>query len=193
MDHARRMPARPPIAVAISFVDAINRCDLAALGALMTEDHVLVVFDEPALSGRAANVDAWQGYMAAYPSYVIHPHVLAVTRCTCGDRRDDDRIAPRPSGRDGDATVADLARRHRGLPGRGLDARRRHARAPAGVRTAPACSLSTGASEAQRGHERRHQPHLFRTDGSECGIPPVELSGKAEVRPHELVRIDGRD
>ena len=73
------MPARPPIAVAISFVDAINRCDLAALGALMTEDHVLVVFDEPALSGRAANVDAWQSYMAAYPSYVIHPHALAVS------------------------------------------------------------------------------------------------------------------
>jgi hypothetical protein len=72
------MPARPPIAVAISFVDAINRRDLAALGALMTDDHALVVFDEPPLSGRAANVEAWQGYMAAYPTYVIHPHALAV-------------------------------------------------------------------------------------------------------------------
>ena len=172
------MPARPPIAVAISFVDAINRCDLAALGALMTEDHVLVVFDEPALSGRAANVDAWEGYMAAYPNYVIHPHALAVS---------DARVAI------GDATVADLARRHRGLPGRGLDARRRHARAPARVRTPAACSLSTAASTAQRGHEHAHQPHLFRTDGSECRIPPEELSGKAGDRPHELVRIDGRD
>jgi hypothetical protein len=70
--------ARPPIAVAISFIDAINRHDLTDLGALMTEQHALVVFDEPPLEGRAANMDAWDGYLTSYPDYVIHPHAFGV-------------------------------------------------------------------------------------------------------------------
>jgi SnoaL-like domain len=40
----------------------------------MTDDHALVVFDEPPLVGRAANVKAWRGYVERFPDYVIHPH-----------------------------------------------------------------------------------------------------------------------
>ena len=43
----------------------------------MTEDHALVVFDEPALIGRAANLEAWRGYVERFPGYVIHPHEMA--------------------------------------------------------------------------------------------------------------------
>jgi ketosteroid isomerase-like protein len=67
----------PPVALAVSFVDAVNRADVDALSALMTDDHRLVVFDEPPLVGRDANVDAWRGYVDSYPTYVIHPRQLA--------------------------------------------------------------------------------------------------------------------
>ena len=42
----------PPIAAAISFIDCINRGDLTGLAELMTDDHSLVVLDEPPLMGR---------------------------------------------------------------------------------------------------------------------------------------------
>jgi hypothetical protein len=48
----------PPIAAAISFIDCINRGDLEGLTELMTDDHALVVLDEPALVGRDSNRDA---------------------------------------------------------------------------------------------------------------------------------------
>ena len=70
--------ARPPIAIAISFIDAINRRDLASLDALMTEDHALVVFDEPPLEGRAANMAARDGYLTTYPNYIIRPYAFGV-------------------------------------------------------------------------------------------------------------------
>jgi hypothetical protein len=40
----------------------------------MTDDHTLVVFDEPPLVGREANVTAWRGYVERFPRYAIHPH-----------------------------------------------------------------------------------------------------------------------
>ena len=46
----------------------------------MTDDHELIVFDEDALAGRSANVEAWAGYSAAYPRYVIYPRAIAETR-----------------------------------------------------------------------------------------------------------------
>ncbi len=61
----------------ISFVDCINRGDVDGLGSLMTDDHRLVVFAEPPLVGRAANVEAWRGYLAAWPDYVIYPRSVA--------------------------------------------------------------------------------------------------------------------
>jgi ketosteroid isomerase-like protein len=67
----------PAVAVAVSFISCINRMDIDGLAALMTDDHALQVFDEPPLRGRRANVEAWRGYFATFPEYVIYPHCLA--------------------------------------------------------------------------------------------------------------------
>lgn len=66
----------PPAAAVVSFVDAVNRGDIAALGALMTDDHELRVFDEMPVTGRDANVTAWRGYLTAFPEYVIYPREI---------------------------------------------------------------------------------------------------------------------
>ena len=71
------MSLLPPVAVAISFVDYINRGDVEALGELMTIDHALRVFDEPPIVGRAANIEAWRGYVASVPNYVVYPRRVA--------------------------------------------------------------------------------------------------------------------
>lgn len=67
----------PAVAVAVGFIDCINRTDLDGLAALMADGHSLHVFDEPALVGRAANIEAWRGYFASFPEYVIHPRRIA--------------------------------------------------------------------------------------------------------------------
>ena len=67
----------PPLAAVVSFVDCVNRGDLDGLTGLMTPDHRLVVLDEDPLVGRDASRQAWAGYFAAFPSYVIHPRELA--------------------------------------------------------------------------------------------------------------------
>jgi SnoaL-like domain len=68
----------PPLAAVVSFIDAVNRADLDALAALLHEEHRLLVLDEEPLVGRVANVDAWFGYLSAFPEYVIHPrHLVA--------------------------------------------------------------------------------------------------------------------
>ena len=64
------------MATVVGFIDAINCGDVDRLGALMTDDHRLVVFDEPPVEGRDANVEAWRGYVAAFPRYVIYPQQL---------------------------------------------------------------------------------------------------------------------
>jgi ketosteroid isomerase-like protein len=68
----------PPVAAVLRFVDCINRADLDGLRALMSEDHRLVVLDEPPLVGREANVDAWRGYFSSFPEYVVYArHITA--------------------------------------------------------------------------------------------------------------------
>lgn len=67
----------PPAALGLSFVDCINRQDVGGLGALMSADHRLQVFDEDPLVGREANINAWRGYFESFPRYVIHPHRIA--------------------------------------------------------------------------------------------------------------------
>jgi ketosteroid isomerase-like protein len=67
----------PAVAVAVGFVYCVNRQDADGLALLMAEDHSLEVFDEDPLVGRGANVEAWRGYFASFPDYVIHPHRLA--------------------------------------------------------------------------------------------------------------------
>src|SRR5204863_214776 len=47
--------------------------------ALMSNDHRLVVLDEPPLVGRDASLDAWNGYFSAFPYYVIYPRHIATT------------------------------------------------------------------------------------------------------------------
>ena len=66
-----------PVGVVRSFIACINRGDVQGLGRLMTDDHELTVFDEPALIGREANLAAWRGYVASYPAYVIYPERIA--------------------------------------------------------------------------------------------------------------------
>ena len=68
--------ALPPVAAVIGFIDRINRGDVKGLGELMTDDHELAVFDEDPLSGRTANMEAWAGYSAACPNYVIYPRAI---------------------------------------------------------------------------------------------------------------------
>jgi ketosteroid isomerase-like protein len=71
--------AESPLAMAVSFIDCINRGDVAGLGALMHPDHELIVFDEEPTRGRQANIEGWKGYAGAYPQYLVYPHRLALT------------------------------------------------------------------------------------------------------------------
>jgi SnoaL-like domain len=72
----------PPLVAVVSFVDCINRGDLDGLGRLMTDDHQLVVLDEPPLVGRDANLAAWDGYFTGFPLYVVYPRHLAAQGST---------------------------------------------------------------------------------------------------------------
>jgi ketosteroid isomerase-like protein len=63
----------PPAAAVIGFIDAINRGDVDRLVALMSPGHRLQVLQEPPLDGREANRGAWDGYLTAFPRYVIYP------------------------------------------------------------------------------------------------------------------------
>jgi ketosteroid isomerase-like protein len=67
----------PPVAAVIGFIDAINQGDVDRLVALMSPGHRLQVLQEPPLTGREANRDAWNGYVTAFPGYVIYPdHIV---------------------------------------------------------------------------------------------------------------------
>jgi hypothetical protein len=65
------------VAVAIAFLDCINRGDVEGLGRLMSDDHSLQVFDEPPVTGRTRNIEAWHGYVTSFPHYVTYPHRIA--------------------------------------------------------------------------------------------------------------------
>src|SRR3954451_6905357 len=67
----------PAVAAVLEFIGCINRRDVDALGALMTEDHTLSVLDEAPLVGKFENIDAWRGYVDAFPDYLIVPHQFA--------------------------------------------------------------------------------------------------------------------
>lgn len=76
----------PPVATAVSFIDAVNRADLDRLHDLMTPDHTLQVFDEDPLVGRSANVEAWRGYLTSCPHYVIYPRQIVASGPTVAVR-----------------------------------------------------------------------------------------------------------
>jgi ketosteroid isomerase-like protein len=67
-----------PDAVALRFVDCINRGDVDGLAALMTDDHEVRTFDEPPLIGRSSVAEAWRDYANASPRYRIYPRRVAV-------------------------------------------------------------------------------------------------------------------
>ena len=73
----------PPVAAVIDFIACINRGDIDGLGKLMTDDHELLVFGEEGVRGRAPNTQAWAGYAAAYPDYVIYPRAVVEPRDGC--------------------------------------------------------------------------------------------------------------
>ena len=67
----------PAVAVVIGFINAINRGDVDRLVALMSPGHRLQVLQEPPVTGREANRGAWNGYLTAFPGYVIYPdHIV---------------------------------------------------------------------------------------------------------------------
>jgi ketosteroid isomerase-like protein len=66
----------PPVAAVIGFIDAINRGDVGRLAELMAPGHRRQVRQEPPVTGRDANRDAWHGYVTAFPDYVIYPDRL---------------------------------------------------------------------------------------------------------------------
>ena len=72
----------PPVAAVIGFIDAINRGDVDRLVAFMSPGHRLQVLQELPVTGREASRNAWNGYVTAFPDYVIYPDHLV-------DRGDD--------------------------------------------------------------------------------------------------------
>jgi len=58
-----------PRVVVEKFSDAINARDLAALAALMTDDHRFIDTAGNTIVGRSACVAAWRDFFAAFPDY----------------------------------------------------------------------------------------------------------------------------
>jgi ketosteroid isomerase-like protein len=52
-----------------AFNDAINARDLAALSDLMAHDHRFVDAAGAVVEGKAACLEAWSGFFAAFPDY----------------------------------------------------------------------------------------------------------------------------
>src|SRR5436305_14030450 len=77
MPDMARVPL-PPLAAVVSFIDCINRGDLDGLATMIHAEHRLVVLNEEPVVGRAANVEAWEGYLSSCPTYVVYPrHITA--------------------------------------------------------------------------------------------------------------------
>jgi limonene-1,2-epoxide hydrolase len=60
-----------PLDTALAFVQAINRADLAALRALMTEDHTFTDALGNRTSGAEKMIVGWQYFFDAIPAYWI--------------------------------------------------------------------------------------------------------------------------
>jgi ketosteroid isomerase-like protein len=58
-----------PTEVVGAFNDAINRRDLDALAALMTDDHRFIDSAGGHTDGKPACIEAWQGFFATFPDY----------------------------------------------------------------------------------------------------------------------------
>ena len=60
-----------PKEVILTFVDAINAHDLAALAKLMTDDHTFIDAHGNQISGREQMLGGWRGYFEWFPDYWI--------------------------------------------------------------------------------------------------------------------------
>ena len=58
-----------PTVIVGAFNDAINRRDLDALAALMTDDHVFTDTEGNQVTGKRACTTAWEGFFDAFPGY----------------------------------------------------------------------------------------------------------------------------
>jgi len=65
------MPLPVPAAVALAFVDAINRRSPEEIASLMTEDHVFIDSLGTRVTGRQQMRKGWQGYFSMVPDYSI--------------------------------------------------------------------------------------------------------------------------
>jgi ketosteroid isomerase-like protein len=68
-DH--HVVGRPPLEAVKAFIAAINAHDLAALGALMTDDHTFIDSGGTVVTGRDTMVSGWKSYYAMFPDYTI--------------------------------------------------------------------------------------------------------------------------
>lgn len=59
----------PDVATVVAFNEAINARDLAALGRLMHERHRFIDSAGATIEGKAACLQAWRGFFAAFPDY----------------------------------------------------------------------------------------------------------------------------
>jgi ketosteroid isomerase-like protein len=64
-----KLSAIDEVAVVTSFNEAVNARDLDRLGGLMTDAHRFVDSAGATIDGKAACLDAWRGFFAAYPDY----------------------------------------------------------------------------------------------------------------------------
>ena len=65
-----------------AFNDAINAHDLHRLAALMADDYRFVDSAGLTITGKAACVEAWRAFFAAFPDYRNHFESLAVEGTT---------------------------------------------------------------------------------------------------------------
>jgi ketosteroid isomerase-like protein len=68
---APRSKTPTPSDAVLSFVAAINRHDVTALGTLMSPDHVFVDSLGQRFAGRETMIVGWQGYFRMVPDYRI--------------------------------------------------------------------------------------------------------------------------
>ncbi|MGD0955239.1 MAG: nuclear transport factor 2 family protein [Candidatus Acidiferrales bacterium] len=93
------MDSEKPPAVVLQFIDRVNAADVAAMCAIMTEDHVLVDGLGNRLQGRENLRTAWKSYFACFPDYRIsheeifeNPDVVAVFGAASGTYAVDGKL-----------------------------------------------------------------------------------------------------
>ncbi|MEW5764044.1 MAG: nuclear transport factor 2 family protein [Acidobacteriota bacterium] len=58
--------------IVLRFVEAVERADVGALSACMTEDHVFVDSDGGRVEGREAVTEAWKGFLHMVRDYRLN-------------------------------------------------------------------------------------------------------------------------